>query len=39
LRKMRAGIVVSGMTTGQVLKTCGYPPAHRTPSTDLDRWI
>jgi len=39
LQKMRTGIVAPGMTKAQVLKTCGYPPAHRTPSTDLDSWI
>lgn len=28
-----------GMTKAEVIKARGYPPAHKTPDTDLDLWV
>ncbi|HEU5079063.1 MAG TPA: hypothetical protein VFT72_07605 [Opitutaceae bacterium] len=34
-----AGEPRKGMTKEQVIMARGYPPAHETPSLDLDRWV
>lgn len=39
LSAIRNGEMRKGMTKELVLMARGYPPAHETPSTDLDRWI
>jgi hypothetical protein len=36
---IRSGVMRKGMTKEQVLMTRGYPPAHETPSVDIDRWV
>jgi hypothetical protein len=36
---IRDGRVERGMTKEQVLMSIGYPPIHRTASTDLDTWL
>ncbi len=38
-KDMKFGELRLGMTKQQVLKTRGYPPAHKTFSTESDRWI
>lgn len=39
LRKnIKLGIATPGMTKEQILITLGYPPGHRTPSTEMDQW-
>jgi len=38
-RHIAAGELRLGMTREQVLMTRGYPPRHKTPSLDGDRWI
>ena len=35
---IRGGQLRLGMTKEQVIMTRGYPPAHATPSLELDRW-
>jgi hypothetical protein len=37
-RAVSAGKVAIGMTREQVIVSLGYPPAHETPSLDVDRW-
>lgn len=37
-KKIRLGVVDIGMTKKQVLMALGYPPAHETPSPDMDQW-
>lgn len=37
-KAIREGVMRKGMTKEQVLMARGYPPAHRTPSTDDIRW-
>lgn len=32
------GVMRIGMTKEQVIMARGYPPAHETPSLDLDTW-
>jgi hypothetical protein len=34
-----SGQVEIGMTKEQVLMARGYPPAHRTPNIELNRWV
>ena len=34
----KAGKIQTGMSKAAVLLAYGYPPTHRTPSTDLDTW-
>jgi len=36
---MKFGEVRLGMTKDQVIMTRGYPPAHKTISTEMDTWI
>lgn len=36
---IRRGEMRIGMTKEQVLMTRGYPPRHRTPSLEADRWV
>ena len=36
---MRNGILRLGMTKAQTIATRGYPPRHKTPSTEANRWI
>ncbi len=36
---IRGGDLRRGMTKEQVLMARGYPPAHETPTTDMDRWV
>jgi len=36
---VREGRLVAGMTKEEALMARGYPPAHRTPSTDADEWL
>ncbi|MFK7829749.1 MAG: hypothetical protein AB8B57_08235 [Congregibacter sp.] len=36
---MRNGILRLGMTKEQTIITRGYPPRHKTPSTEANRWI
>ncbi|MBX2848662.1 MAG: DUF2845 domain-containing protein [Acidiferrobacterales bacterium] len=33
------GVMRLGMTKDEVIQTRGYPPAHKTPSTDYDTWV
>ncbi|MDH5327595.1 MAG: DUF2845 domain-containing protein [Gammaproteobacteria bacterium] len=35
---IRQGIVEPGMTKKQVILALGYPPAHETPSPEVDQW-
>lgn len=35
---IRNGVLRFGMTREQVIMARGYPPAHETPSLDLDSW-
>lgn len=35
---IKAGLMRLGMTKEQVLMARGFPPAHKTPSLDSDRW-
>jgi len=37
-RAVATGKVAIGMTREQVIVSLGYPPAHETPSLDVDRW-
>lgn len=37
-KKIRLGVVDIGMSKKQVLMALGFPPAHETPSLDLDQW-
>ncbi len=37
-KNIAAGTLALGMTKEQVVMTRGYPPAHKTPSLDVDRW-
>ena len=34
-----AGNPVLGMTKDEVIKACGYPPVHRTPSMKCNTWV
>jgi hypothetical protein len=36
---MRQGLLRLGMTKQEAIMARGYPPAHATPSLDLDRWV
>jgi len=36
---IKSGMVLKGMSKSNVLLAFGYPPAHQTPSLDLDTWI
>ena len=36
---VREGRLVAGMTKDEAVMARGYPPAHRTPSTDADEWL
>lgn len=36
---IKRGVLRLGMTKDQVLMTRGYPPQHRTPSTEDDLWV
>jgi len=36
---IREGKIVEGMSKQAVLLAVGYPPEHRTPSLDADRWV
>lgn len=38
-KEVKFGEMRLGMTKEQVIKTRGYPPAHKTFSTESDRWI
>lgn len=38
-KSIKFGEMRLGMTKEEVLKTRGYPPAHKTISTEADRWI
>lgn len=38
-KDIKFGEMRLGMTKGEVIKTRGYPPAHKTISTEADRWI
>jgi hypothetical protein len=38
-KKVKAGEIASGMSKKAVIMAYGYPPGHRTPSLDLDRWV
>ena len=38
-RSISQGTMRLGMTREQVLMTRGYPPRHKTPSLDNDRWV
>lgn len=33
------GVMRLGMTKNEVIQARGYPPAHKTPSTDYDTWV
>ena len=35
---IKNGVLKIGMTKAQVIMARGYPPAHETPSLDLDTW-
>lgn len=37
-KSIKYGEMRLGMTKNEVIKTRGYPPAHKTFSTDSDRW-
>lgn len=37
-KNIRNGILATGMTKEQVVMTRGYPPGHKTPSLEVDRW-
>jgi hypothetical protein len=37
-KNIRNGILARGMTKEQVVMTRGYPPGHKTPSLELERW-
>ncbi len=37
-RNIKFGVVTRGMTKKTVIRTMGYPPAHETPTTDMDNW-
>ena len=37
-KDIKFGVLRLGMTKKQVIKTRGYPPAHKTYSTEADRW-
>ena len=39
IEDVKIGNMRLGMTKEQVLMTRGYPPRHKTPSTDANRWI
>jgi hypothetical protein len=36
---IRHGELLEGMTKEQALMARGYPPTHRTPSLDADKWV
>jgi len=36
---IRQGKITKGMTKEQVIMSLGYPPTHRTASTDLNTWV
>jgi len=36
---IRQGIVIKGMSRKAVLTAFGYPPEHKTPSLDDDKWM
>jgi len=38
-RAITQGTMRLGMTREQILMTRGYPPRHKTPSLDNDRWV
>lgn len=38
-RDIRFGILSRGMTKEQVIMARGYPPQHKTPSLEFDRWV
>lgn len=38
-KNIRSGIITKGMSKNAVLMAYGYPPEHRTPSLEGDRWI
>jgi len=38
-KNIRIGQIVTGMSKAAVLMAYGYPPEHRTPSLDSDRWV
>ena len=35
---IKKGVIVKGMSKDAVIASRGYPPAHATPSLDMDRW-
>jgi len=37
-KNIRNGILALGMTKEQVVMARGYPPGHKTPSLEIDRW-
>lgn len=37
--KILCGVPEIGMTKAEVIMTCGYPPKHRTLSTDCRSWV
>jgi hypothetical protein len=37
-KNIRNGVLTVGMTKEQVIMTRGYPPAHKTPSLEMDQW-
>lgn len=37
-KAVKEGKIVSGMTKSAVLLSYGYPPTHRTPTTENDTW-
>ena len=37
-KNIRNGLLSRGMTKEQVVMTRGYPPGHKTPSLEVDRW-
>ena len=36
---IEAGRLRLGMTKEEAIRARGYPPVHRTPTTDLNRWV
>lgn len=38
-RDIENGMLRLGMTKEEAIMTRGYPPSHKTPSTDVDTWI
>lgn len=39
LEAVKRGAVMVGMTRAEVLLTWGYPPEHRTPSLEANKWL